>query len=218
MLGAVTPNDRTVGKLLIAEPMLDDPNFDRSVLLMIEHTPDGALGVVLNRPTDLEVDAVLGEWAALAANPPVLYLGGPVEQNGVLALGRRRRAPGGAAGMGSAGSTGATAGANGPGGSDESDAPGWTSVLGDDVGTLDLHLDPQDVAPAVEMVRFFAGYSGWAGGQLEGELADGAWLVVPATADDVFAADPAAMWRSVLRRQGGKVAMLAHFPAHPSLN
>jgi putative transcriptional regulator len=200
MLGAVTPHDSTVGKLLIAEPMLDDPNFDRSVLLMIEHTPEGALGVVLNRPTDLEVDAVLGEWAPLAASPPVLYLGGPVEQNGVLALGRRSGRGGGS------------------GGPDRAEAPGWTAVLGDDVGTLDLHLDPDEVAPAIDEIRFFAGYSGWAGGQLEGELAEGAWLVVPATADDVFAADPAAMWRSVLRRQGGKVAMLAHFPAHPSLN
>ncbi len=192
MLDAVTPHDSTVGKLLIAEPMLEDPNFDRTVVLMIEHTSDGALGVVLNRPTDLEVDAVLGEWASLAASPPVLYMGGPVEQNGVLALARRRM-------------------------SDAEEAPGWTSVLGE-IGTIDLHLEPDDVAAGVDGVRFFAGYSGWGGGQLEAELAEGAWLVVPADPGDVFAADPDAMWRAVLRRQGGKVAMLAHFPAHPSLN
>jgi putative transcriptional regulator len=198
MLGAVTPNDSTVGKLLIAEPMLEDPNFDRTVVLMIEHTPDGALGVVLNRPTDLEIDAVLGEWAALAASPPVLYMGGPVEQNGVLALARRRDLS--------------------VGQDDElSDTPGWTSVLGE-IGTVDLHLDPGDVGPTVDGIRFFAGYSGWGGGQLEAELAEGAWLVVPADPGDVFAPDPDAVWRAVLRRQGGKVAMLAHFPAHPSLN
>ena len=191
MLDAVTPHDSTVGKLLIAEPMLEDPNFDRTVVLMIEHTPDGALGVVLNRPTELEVDAVLGEWATLAARPQVLYMGGPVEQNGVLALARRT--------------------------SEANEAPGWTSVLGE-VGTIDLHLDPEDVAPGIDGVRFFAGYSGWGGGQLEAELAEGAWLVVPADPGDVFAPDPDAMWRAVLRRQGGKVAMLAHFPAHPSLN
>ena len=192
MLGAVAPHDSTAGKLLIAEPMLEDPNFDRTVVLMIEHTPDGALGVVLNRPTELEVDAVLSEWSALAASPPVLYMGGPVEQNAVLALARR--------------SGRATA-----------DAPGWTSVLGE-VGTIDLHLDPEDVVPSVDGVRFFAGYSGWGGGQLEAELDEGAWLVVPAEPGDVFAPDPDTMWRAVLRRQGGKVAMLAHFPVHPSLN
>ncbi len=191
MLGAVTSGDSTVGQLLIAEPLLGDPNFDRTVVLMIEHSDDGALGVVLNRPTDLEVDAVLSEWAGLAASPPVLYMGGPVEQNGVLALGRRAGA--------------------------DVRVPGWTSVLGE-VGTIDLHLEPHELADGLEGIRFFAGYSGWGGGQLEAELAEGAWLVVPAVADDVFAPDPDAMWRSVLRRQGGKVSMLADFPAHPSLN
>ena len=185
------PDGSTVGKLLIAEPMLGDPNFDRTVVLMIEHTDEGALGVVLNRPTELEVDAVLHEWADLAATPPVLYMGGPVEQNGVLALGRRRR--------------------------DVGEVPGWTSVLGD-VGTIDLHRGPDDVAAGLDGVRFFAGYSGWGGGQLEAELAEGAWLVVAADTEDVFATDTEAMWRAVLRRQGGKTSMLANFPAHPSLN
>jgi len=191
MLEKVTAPDTTVGRLLIAEPMLGDPNFDRTVVLMIEHTDEGALGVVLNRPTELEVGAVLHEWADLAADPPVLYMGGPVEQNGVLALGRRRK--------------------------DAGPVPGWTSVLGD-VGTVDLHLGPEDVAGGLDGIRFFAGYSGWGGGQLGAELEEGAWLVVDATDDDVFAPDPDAMWRSVLRRQGGRTAMLEHFPAHPSLN
>jgi putative transcriptional regulator len=191
MLWGVREPRSIVGKLLIAEPMLGDPNFDRTVVLMVEHTDDGALGVVLNRPTDLEVGAVLSEWAELAATPTVLYLGGPVEQNGVLALARRR--------------------------GDGKQLPGWSPVIGD-VGTIDLHLEPVDLAAEVEAVRFFAGYAGWGPGQLESELEEGAWLVVDARADDVFAADPDVMWRSVLRRQQGKVSMLAHFPAHPSMN
>lgn len=179
-----------VGKLLIAEPMLGDPNFERSVVLMIEHTDEGALGVVLNRPTDLEVGTVLDEWVGLAADPAVLYVGGPVEQNGVIALGRR---------------TG-----DGP-------AQGWSQVLGD-VGTIDLHLEPGDLASEVAGIRFFAGYSGWGPGQLEAELDQDAWVVVDAVISDVFAPDPETMWRSVLRRQGGKLAMLANFPPHPSMN
>jgi putative transcriptional regulator len=190
MLGAVTGAETTVGKLLIAEPMLGDPNFERTVVLMIEHRPEGALGVVLNRPSDLEVGAVLEEWADLAAVPSVLYVGGPVEPNGVLALGRSRG---------------------------DRVVPGWSPVVGD-VGTVDLHLQPEEVSPGVGGIRFFVGYSGWGAGQLEAELAEGAWLVVDATADDVFAPDPETMWRSVLRRQGGKVSMLADFPVHPSLN
>jgi len=193
MLEAVTPSDSasTAGRLLIAEPMLGDPNFDRTVVLMIEHSAEGALGVVLNRPTELEVGAVLYEWADLAASPPVLYMGGPVEQNGVLALGRRRP--------------------------DADDPPGWSPVLGE-VGTVDLHREPDEVAGGLDGIRFFAGYSGWGGGQLEAELDEGAWLVVDAAAADVFAPDPVAMWQAVLRRQGGKTAMLADHPAHPSLN
>ena len=86
-------------------------------------------------------------------------------------------------------------------------------------GILPLELQTtEQLAGRLAGIRFFAGYSGWGGGQLEAELAESAWLVVPAVADDVFAPDPEAMWRSVLRRQGGKVAMLANFPAHPSLN
>jgi putative transcriptional regulator len=178
-----------VGKLLIAEPMLGDPNFERSVVLMIEHVDEGALGVVLNRPTELKVATVLDEWAELAADPPVLYVGGPVEQNGVIALGRR-------AGR---------------------DPSGWAQVI-DDVGIVDLDLDPDDVADDLVGIRFFAGYSGWGPGQLESELAQDAWMVADAVVDDVFAPDPATMWRSVLRRQGGKLAMLANFPPHPSMN
>jgi putative transcriptional regulator len=189
----VRGDGRTVGKLLIAEPMLGDPNFDRSVVLMVDHTAEGALGVVLNRPTEMEVESVLGRWSSLAARPQVLYLGGPVEQDGVLALARRR-----------------------PCGPNERLA-GWSAVVGD-VGTLDLQLDPEALAPELAGVRFFAGYSGWAPGQLEAELEDGAWLVVDACADDVFADHPDSMWRSVLRRQQGKVSMLANFPAHPSMN
>ena len=190
MLERVTTHGSTVGQLLIAEPMLGDPNFDRTVVFMIQHDDEGALGVVLNRPTELEVDAVLGEWTDLAADPRVIYAGGPVEPNGVLALGRR--SPG-------------------------ADVPGWRRVLGD-VGTVDLRREPEEMTRGLDGLRFFAGYSGWDGGQLEAELAEGAWLVVPAVADDVFAPAPDAMWRSVLRRQGGKVSMLADFPAHPSLN
>lgn len=191
MLGAVTMHGSTVGKLLIAEPLLGDPNFDRSVVLMIEHSADGALGIVLNRPTDVEVGAVLDEWAGLAAPPSVLYMGGPVEQNGLLALGRRR--------------------------SPQAEVPGWTRVLGN-VGTVDLHRDPAEAAEGLDAVRFFAGYSGWGGGQLESELDEGAWVVVAAVADDVFVSDPDTLWATVLRRQGGKLSMLADFPPHPSLN
>jgi putative transcriptional regulator len=177
------------GKLLIAEPMLEDPNFERTVVLLIEHSEDGALGVVLNRPTDIDVSAVLEEWGQLTADPGVLYVGGPVNQDSLVALGRRARG----------------------------DVEGWTQVF-DDLGAVDLHLEPAELAAGLNGIRVFVGYSGWGPSQLETELADDAWMVVDAVVDDVFAADPETMWRSVLARQGGKLARLAHFPPHPSVN
>lgn len=182
--------DVLTGKLLIAEPMLEDPNFERSVVLLIEHSEDGALGVVLNRPTDIDVAAVLEHWGALAADPPVLYVGGPVNQDSLVALGRR---------------------------SSGLELEGWTQVLGD-LGAVDLHLEPAELAPSLDGIRVFIGYSGWGPSQLEQELAQDAWVVVDAVVEDVFAPDPETMWRAVLRRQGGKLARLANFPPHPSVN
>ena len=179
------------GKLLIAEPMLEDPNFERSVVLLIEHSEDGALGVVLNRPTDIDVGAVLDEWGQLAADPGVLYVGGPVNQDSLVALGRRAVRDG--------------------------EVTGWTQVF-DDLGAVDLHLEPTELAPGLNGIRVFVGYSGWGPAQLEMELAQDAWVVVDAVVDDVFAPDPETMWRSVLARQGGKLARLANFPPHPSVN
>lgn len=175
---------------MVAEPMLGDPNFDRSVVLILDHGEHGALGIVLNRPTELEVAAVLDEWAGWALEPRVLHLGGPVDQSSVIGL-ARRRSPGVPA--------------------------GWSQILGD-LGSVDLDGVAAEIGPGVDGVRFFAGYSGWGAGQLESELAEDAWLVVDAAPADVFAPDPTEMWRAVLRRQGGKVGMLANFPEDPSLN
>src|SRR5690606_37443400 len=151
MLGMVTTHGSTVGQLLIAEPMLGDPNFDRAVVLMIQHDDDGALGVVLNRPTKIEVGDVLDEWAGLVSDPGVIHVGGPVEPNGVLAL--ARCAPG-------------------------AEVPGWRPVLGS-VGTVDLRRGPAVLADGLEGIRFFAGHAGWEGGQLEAALADGARTAGP---------------------------------------
>jgi putative transcriptional regulator len=180
----------TAGQLLVAEPMLGDPNFDRTVVLIVDHTPEGALGLVLNRPTDLLVAEALPAWAALVSDPPVLHVGGPVE---------------GRSGWCVAHVTDATT------------REGFVPVVGD-VGLLDLDTDPAEVAGAVLAARLFAGYSGWGAGQLEAELAADAWYVVAAAPDDPFLPDAAALWSRILARQGGPLARLANFPPDPSLN
>jgi putative transcriptional regulator len=179
------------GRLLIAEPMMSEENFERTVILMIEHNDEGAVGVVVNRPSELDASDLVPEWSHLVVEPQVVFVGGPVSQTGVIGLGRR----------------------------DDLATPiaGWGDVVGR-CGTINLHLDPFEVGAGIAGVRLFAGFSGWGAGQLEGELAAGAWYVVDAREDDAFTADPRRLWHDVLRRQPSELSLLADFPPHPSLN
>ena len=183
--------DSLRGQLLVATPGLEDANFFRSVVLLLEHTPDGALGVVLNRPTSgTTVDATLPAWASLAADPPLVFVGGPVQPEAAIGLGRRR---------------------------DGADPDGFAPLF-DDLGTVDLERAPEDVEPRVDRLRVFAGYAGWAPRQLEAELDAGGWFVVRAEPADPWTEAPETMWRSVLRRQRGSERLFADFPLDARLN
>jgi putative transcriptional regulator len=177
------------GMLLVATPPLVDPNFDRTVVLLLEHGDAGAVGVVLNRPSETRVAEALPGWEYLAAEPSNLFVGGPVAEDAAIALGAARRPDAGV---------------------------GWLPVVAE-VGTIDLHCDPDDVYADIAAVRIFAGYSGWGPGQLEEELANHAWVVIPSEADDVMG-PPEDLWRRVLLRQGGTTAWLANAPVDPSVN
>jgi putative transcriptional regulator len=193
----------TARRLLVSVPTLNEPNFFRSVVFMIEHNDDGAVGVVLNQPTDALLVDALPEWAAVSAPPSVAFVGGPVQQHDAL-IGLARFGPGGGR-------------PEGGGGVEDSDA--WQLLLGR-IGTVDLGRTPADVRGDLEAVRVFAGYSGWGPGQLDAELEQGGWFVVDAHPDDLLTPDPASLWRVVLRRQGGDVAVSANYPrdAEPTAN
>jgi putative transcriptional regulator len=175
--------------LLLATPPLDDPNFDRSVIYMMEHTADGAVGLVLNRPTEEHMVDGLDLWMDLSVPPTVVFNGGPVQFDALIGLAELRGPREGA----------------------------WSPIL-PDLGSVDLALDPADVADDVGRVRVFRGYAGWASGQLDGELSAGAWMVFAAQRDDVFTEAPDDLWRDVLRRQSGRVAWLANAPDDLSMN
>jgi putative transcriptional regulator len=184
--------ESTARRLLVSVPTLGDPNFFRSVVFMIEHNDEGALGVVLNQPTETRVDEVLDAWAPYAAAPGVAFVGGPVQQfEAVIGFAR-------------------VATANVPFG-DPGDGDAWQPLVGR-VGTVDLGRDPQDARADIEAVRIFAGYSGWGPSQLDAELDAGGWFVVDVMPDDLLTSDPAGLWRAVLRRQGGDVAVSANYP------
>lgn len=168
------------GELLVATPPLADPNFDGTVVALLEHGPEGALGVVLNRPLDLRVAEALPGWEVLVAEPAVIFSGGPVGDGAGLCLG----------------------------------------VAADgSIEILDLNVDPIGLDTAGRAMRIFLGFAGWGPGQLESELAQDAWIVVPADPwHDVVGRRPSSLWRDVLRRQRGQTAWLANSSPDPSLN
>ncbi len=192
-MSVMTEVSSLTGRLLVATPALADPNFDRAVVLLLDHDDEGSLGVVLNRPTPVDVQDVLSSWAALAGRPQVIFQGGPVALDSALAL------------------------AVVPGGSVEGNPLGWRRVHGA-IGLVDLEAPPELLAGELSSLRIFAGYAGWAPGQLEEELVEGAWYLVDSEPGDVFSPSPERLWRSVLRRQRGELAMVATYPDDPSLN
>lgn len=180
--------------MLLATPALLDPNFAETVVLLLDVDDDGVLGVVLNRPTGLAVGDVLAPWADVVADPPVLFQGGPVETDGAVAVALRRTDP-----------------------AADDGAVGFRGVVGR-LALLDLDTPVELVDDDLAELRVFAGYAGWGAGQLLAEIEEGSWYVVPGTADDVYRPDTSTLWRDVLRRQPGDLAMHSTRPADPTLN
>ena len=179
----------TRGSLLVASPAMNDPNFSFTVIYMLEHNDEGALGVVLTRPSELPVVELFDQWSRHAAAPAVVHRGGPVSPSSVISLGV----------------------ANGTANPDV-----FTPISGG-IGTIDLDGDPADII-GLQGIRAFGGYAGWSAGQLEAELFEDAWLVVETTDHDILHPDPAALWWAVVARQPGPTKLLQHYPEEPWLN
>ena len=193
--------DSFAGYLLVATPAIEDPNFRRRVILLIDHGLPGALGVVIDRPGGVDVGQLLPQWGDVATAPAELFDGGPVARNSLIGLVRL------------------TSNAHAAEGS--LDRPvGWRLLVEGDrpVGTVDLGADPAEFASSLMGARLFRGYAGWEPGQLEEEIDEGSWYVVRAEARDPISADPEGLWRRVLKRQGGALALVSSFPSDPNTN
>lgn len=177
------------GSLLVATPGLGDPNFRRTVVLVLRHDDEGALGVVLNRPVPVPTAEALPAWGDVATPPATLFHGGPVGLDGALGV------------VTVAGATDSR-----------------VDRLVGAFGLVDLDADPADGLPGVTGLRVFVGYAGWSAAQLDAEVAAGDWYVLDAHAGDVTTSEPGLLWRRVLRRQGGALAIVSTFPEDPSLN
>ena len=176
------------GRLLVATPALGDPNFAGSVVLVAEHDANGAMGLVLNRPLDVTVADAVPILGGFVGAGDPVHQGGPVQPEAVMALG------------------------------DFVDGARSASLAFGSVGFLPSDADETLDPAVVNRARVFAGYAGWGPGQLESELDEEAWVVVPAEPDDCFTHEPHALWRRALRRHGGELAVFALQPDDPSLN
>jgi putative transcriptional regulator len=183
--------DPRPGDLLVASVALADGIFNGSVVLVLDADGDGALGVVLNEISPTSLDSVLPDWVPVVSGPRLLFHGGPVSPNGAICL-ARVRVPG-------------------------EEPPGWRRLF-DDVGLLHLDTPVEIVRGAYDDLRIFAGYAGWASGQLDAEIAEGMWHVLGAEPSDVFGEAPLELWRTVLRRQRTPVAVFSTWVDDPTAN
>jgi putative transcriptional regulator len=177
------------GRLLVAAPAMEDPNFRRTVVLMLEHSPEGALGLVLNRPTPLVAREALPRGLAEALPPAErVYEGGPVQPEAVIVL------------------------------ADFTDPSRAASIAFDNVGVVDPQHPSETLGGEVRAIRAFGGYAGWAGGQLEQEIAEEAWIDSASRREDVFTDAPGGLWSGVLERKGGAYRLIARMPDDPTRN
>lgn len=180
------------GKLLVASPILLDPNFARTVMLVCRHDADGAFGLVLNRPLPLPIGPHVRAWGLPLVPPDRVFDGGPVEPDAALALVM---------------------------GCEAREALNDRWMMEPLPGLGMVNLDQLETARVgLQRARVFSGYAGWGSGQLEGEILEEAWFVVDARYEDAFTANPDRLWHDVLRRQPGELAMFASFPPDPALN
>ena len=177
------------GVLLVAEPPMADPNFKRSVILLCEHSFEGSFGLVLNKPSPMQLSEVSGLKLATGLQ---LGIGGPVQPDTLHFLHPFGEEIEGALPI--------------------AEGVWW----GGNLESLLQGVEEEQIDAL--RARFFLGYSGWGAGQLEEEVEEGGWIVLSATDSLVFAEEDDELWRQILRKLGGEYALLSTFPDNPRLN
>ena len=177
------------GRILVSEPFLPDPGFERTIILLCEHNADGSFGFVLNKPSPVNIGDVMEE---LAGFDMPLFVGGPVQQDTLHYLHRcavvKDAIP-------------------------VADEVYW----GGDFENLKRLMETNRVRPGD--IKFFLGYSGWSEGQLNNEIATNTWIVSDRVNGPlVFESDPGQMWRDSLKRMGGRYSVYSNYPVDPRMN
>jgi putative transcriptional regulator len=176
------------GQLLLASPALEDPNFRRTVVLIGVHNAEGAMGVVLNRPSGVTVGEAVPQLEPAVSEQELVFVGGPVQPRSVVLLAEFL-----------------------------DPAPAGLLVLGR-IGFPARDADLSQLGAVTARRRVFAGFAGWGEGQLDAEVEHGDWIADAALPEDVFTEVPAELWSAILTRKGGGYALIARMPPDPSLN
>jgi putative transcriptional regulator len=176
------------GQLLLASPALLDPNFRRAVVLIGVHSSEGAMGVVLNRPSETTVSEAVPQLEQTVKEQEPVYVGGPVQPSSIVFLAEFL-----------------------------DPTPAGLLVLGR-IGFPAPDAGIEELTEATARRRVFAGYAGWGVGQLDAEVDQGDWIPHSAVPDDVFTEAPEELWSDVLTRMGGSYALIARMPSDPSVN
>jgi putative transcriptional regulator len=182
------PMDSLQGQLVVASPTMSDPNFARTVVAIANHDADGALGIVLNRPSETEVVDAVPELDGIVDTEDVVFVGGPVQPASIVVVAEFED-PGEAA-----------------------------FLVVEGIGLVSDRTGLDRLGTATARRRIYAGYTGWGPGQLEAELEREDWIVEPAQPEDVFDDEPADLWGRVLSRKGGQFRLLARMPIDPTVN
>ena len=177
------------GKLLIAEPFLDDPYFKRSVVLLTEHNENGSIGFILNKPIEIKLKDAVGELPPIDSN---IHLGGPVARETLHFL--------------------HTEGDLIDGSLEIMKGLFW----GGNFETLKKMIELDKIQP--EAVKFFVGYSGWEPKQLDKELKLNSWIVLDGNVSDIMKRNTANLWKDILKEKGNEFGVIAEFPTDPTLN
>ena len=177
------------GILLIADPFLKDPNFLRTVVFLCEHKEEGSFGFVLNRKYENTLDELIPE---LEKFPLPVFYGGPVQMDTIHFLHQYPNEI--------------------PGGQEVMKGIYW----GGDFEAVINMIKNEDID--FNKIRFYIGYSGWSGSQLDDELKEKSWLTVEATRKIVFHRRHEEIWKDSLKELGGDYEMMVNFPIDPQLN
>jgi putative transcriptional regulator len=161
------------GRFLVASRTLREANFVETVVLLVDYNQRGARGLIINRPSELRLAKVFPELAGLQQREDTVYMGGPVEPQRLMLLIRTTSAPA------------------------EAQQVMADIYVSTSRKVLEHLVDTLDTA---RRFRAYAGYAGWGPGQLEREVSQGAWHIVPAEADTVFDTAPADIWPAMIQK------------------